>query len=177
MLTIGETLAWNDKPNRRKCLALPRYLRGWRRMGPGRSGRAYSRVCGAATAKGSEHVRVIQRQDPRLPKHLLHRRLQFLQSRHHVRAEVHADRAAVALSQAEEVAECLCRLEHPERVGLAGDRQILRIVGRDLNEDSRVRPTLVQLPGGMEKARTIAERRRHLLLIPHPQPDRLQRLV
>src|SRR3989442_14895554 len=34
-------------------------------MGPGRSGRAYSRVCGAATAKGSEHVRVRRRQDPR----------------------------------------------------------------------------------------------------------------
>src|SRR5437667_8325374 len=38
---------------------------GWRRMGPWRSGRTYSRVCGAATAKGSEHVRVIRRQDPR----------------------------------------------------------------------------------------------------------------
>ena len=37
---------------------------GWRRMGPGRSGRAYSRVCGAATAKGSEHARVMRRQDP-----------------------------------------------------------------------------------------------------------------
>src|SRR5881409_13642 len=34
-------------------------------MGPGRSGRAYSRVLGAATAKGSEHVRVMRRQDPR----------------------------------------------------------------------------------------------------------------
>ena len=41
---------------------------GWRRMGPGRSGRAYSRVCGAATAKGSEHVRVMRRQDPRQRK-------------------------------------------------------------------------------------------------------------
>src|SRR3989454_12573505 len=33
-------------------------------MGPGRSGRTYSRVYGAATAKGSEHVRVMRRQDP-----------------------------------------------------------------------------------------------------------------
>src|SRR5206468_1350249 len=33
---------------------------GWRRMGPWRSGMAYSRVCGAATAKGHEHVRVIR---------------------------------------------------------------------------------------------------------------------
>jgi Domain of unknown function (DUF4288) len=40
---------------------------GWRRMGPGRSGRVYSRVCGAATAKGSEHVRVMRRQDPPYP--------------------------------------------------------------------------------------------------------------
>src|SRR2546428_4765878 len=42
---------------------------GWRRMGPGRSGRTYSRVCGAATAKGSEHVRATRRQDPLLVSH------------------------------------------------------------------------------------------------------------
>src|SRR5206468_1883933 len=39
---------------------------GWRRAGPWRSGRAYSRVYGAATAKGHEHVRVARRQDPLL---------------------------------------------------------------------------------------------------------------
>src|SRR6266568_9582204 len=37
---------------------------GWRRAGPWRSGMACSRVCGAATAKGHEHVRVTRRQDP-----------------------------------------------------------------------------------------------------------------
>src|SRR5437899_7213521 len=31
---------------------------GWRRAGPWRSGARYSRVCGAATAKAGEHVRV-----------------------------------------------------------------------------------------------------------------------
>jgi len=36
-------------------------------MGPWRSGMTYSRVCGAATAKGHEHVRVIRRQDPLHP--------------------------------------------------------------------------------------------------------------
>src|SRR5205807_4564887 len=45
---------------------------GWRRMGPGRSRRAYSRVRGAATAKGSEHVRVMRRQDPRLNSYTGH---------------------------------------------------------------------------------------------------------
>ena len=39
---------------------------GWRRVGPWRSGRACSRVCGAATAKRPEHVRVTRRQDPLL---------------------------------------------------------------------------------------------------------------
>src|SRR3989442_1895518 len=39
-------------------------LLGWCRMGTWRSGRAYSRVFGGATAKGSEHVRVMRRQDP-----------------------------------------------------------------------------------------------------------------
>src|SRR5437867_1097848 len=33
--------------------------RGWRRAGPWRSGRRYSQVRGAATAKASEHVRVL----------------------------------------------------------------------------------------------------------------------
>src|SRR5438309_5093982 len=37
---------------------------GWRRMGPGRSGRAYRRVRVAATPKGPEHVRVMRREDP-----------------------------------------------------------------------------------------------------------------
>ena len=37
---------------------------GWRRVGPGRSGVAYRRVCGAATPKRHEHVRVTRRQDP-----------------------------------------------------------------------------------------------------------------
>src|SRR2546425_12906877 len=40
-------------------------LSGWRRMGPGRSGRAYRRVRVAATPKGPEHVWVMRRQDPR----------------------------------------------------------------------------------------------------------------
>ena len=44
---------------------------GWCRMGPWRSGRAYSRVCGAATAKGSEHVRVMRRQVPHRESGLL----------------------------------------------------------------------------------------------------------
>src|SRR2546428_11469375 len=105
-------------------------------MGPGRSGRAYSRVCGAATAKGSEHVRVMRRQDPllKLSQHLLHRRLQLLQSRHHIRAQVHADSAAVPLSSAEEVGERPGRLVAAPWGGLAGEPPVLRTVGRELYE-------------------------------------------
>ena len=33
-------------------------------MGPGRSGKTYRRIRGAATPKGLEHVRVMRRQDP-----------------------------------------------------------------------------------------------------------------
>lgn len=46
---------------------LPRLISpfcGRRRVGPGRSRRAYRRVRGAATPKGPEHVRVTRRQDP-----------------------------------------------------------------------------------------------------------------
>src|SRR3989442_6375379 len=53
----------------KRCLVVVRRvwigdLSGWCRAGPWRSGMAYSRVIGAATAKGSEHVRVARRQDP-----------------------------------------------------------------------------------------------------------------
>src|SRR5207253_10897909 len=43
----------------------PLQSRGWCRMGPRRSGVAYSRVCGASTAKRREHVWVMRRHDPR----------------------------------------------------------------------------------------------------------------
>ena len=39
---------------------------GWRRMGPGRSGRRHTRVIEAATGKPPEHVRVMRRQNPHL---------------------------------------------------------------------------------------------------------------
>jgi len=42
----------------------PLQSRGWRRMGPERSARHYSLICGAK-AKEPEHVRVMRRQDPR----------------------------------------------------------------------------------------------------------------
>ncbi len=45
-------------------------MSGWRRAGPWRSGVHYSQVCGAATAKADEHVRVARRQDPRIKKKL-----------------------------------------------------------------------------------------------------------
>src|SRR5207249_3578793 len=47
---------------------------------------------------------------------LFNRLLQSSQPCHHVRAEVHTDRATVALAEAEEVAERLGRFEHAERV-------------------------------------------------------------
>src|SRR5207245_10972517 len=99
----------------------------------------------------------------------VNRLLQSSQPCHHVGAKVDTERAAVALAQAEEVAERLRRLEHAERVGLAGDRQIFRIVGRDLEEHPRVRPALVQLSRRVEEAGSLPKRPRRLLLVGSPQ--------
>src|SRR5438128_9345866 len=68
----------DETPGHAKRLDGAERISGWRRAGPWRSGRAYSRVCGAATAfrpvafrraTGTpSHVRVARRQDPRFRK-------------------------------------------------------------------------------------------------------------
>ena len=47
----------------------------------------------------------------------------------------------------------------PNALRPAGDRQVLRRIGGDLEEDPGVRAALVQLPGRVQEARAEAERR------------------
>ena len=75
----------------------------------------------------------------------------------------------------EQISQRLCLLENPERIRLAGNWQILSIVRGDLNEQAIVRPALVQLSGGVQKARPIPERRREMESISHPQAQGFER--
>src|SRR5208337_338216 len=59
---------------------------------------------------------------------------QLRESCSYVAAEVHAQRAAIAVGQNLEVSASLCRFHHSESVLLSGDGQVLGVVARDLQE-------------------------------------------
>src|SRR3990167_1314282 len=59
--------------------------------------------------------------------------------------EVQAHDAPPGLGQRLEIAEGLGGLERREAVARPGDGRVLRVIARDLQEDPRGRPTLVQL--------------------------------
>ena len=60
-----------------------------------------------------------------------------------------------------EVAARLRRLHDAESVLASRHGNVLRVVARDLEEDSAVGPAFVGLPGGVQEARAEAEARRH----------------
>ena len=72
--------------------------------------------------------------------------------------QVHVQRAAARLIERRHVAERLRQLEDAEGERLAGYRHVGARRGED-QEDARVRAALVQLPGGVQVARTVAEHR------------------
>src|SRR3954468_14059738 len=81
------------------------------------------------------------------------RSVEHRQSRLEVALEMYPQRAAAAFGQHVEIAARLRRLDHAKTRLLAGHREILGIVGGDLQEDAAVRPAFVGLPGGMQEAR------------------------
>ena len=64
--------------------------------------------------------------------------------------------------------------QHAERIVLAGDRQRIRVVAGELQEDAAVGPALVQLPGRVQEARSVAAAGSDPVSVPHGQPDRAQ---
>src|SRR5262249_1621725 len=79
---------------------------------------------------------------------------QLPQSAADIRGQMHAQRAPLALCQNLEVAARLRCLHDAKRVLLAGHRKVYGIISGDLQEDSRVWPTLICLPGRVQEART-----------------------
>ena len=65
--------------------------------------------------------------------------------RRNLTSNMHAERASVPVRQNLEIAASLGGLDDSERVGLAGNGKIERVVARDLQEDACVRSALVPL--------------------------------
>jgi hypothetical protein len=76
-----------------------------------------------------------------------------------------------------EIAERLRGDEGAERLVPAGNRQVLRRLGGDLEEDSRVRPALVKLAGRVQEPRAESEGRRRAGAPADALPDALQALL
>src|SRR5579885_3422948 len=94
---------------------------------------------------------------PDLFERLFDSRLKLLEARFHIGRQVHAQQAPPAFCQDPEITPRLRRFHDPERVTLSWDGEIGGIVAGDLQEDAAVRPTLIGLPGRMQKPRTEAE--------------------
>ena len=73
-------------------------------------------------------------------------------------AKIDPDHAAPALHERAEIPERLGLLQDAERVRLAGNREINRVVGHNLKEYARVWTTFVKLPGRMQETWSIADR-------------------
>ncbi len=71
---------------------------------------------------------------------------------------MNAQRAPAGFLQRLQIAGRLRVQKCTERVGAARQRHIGGNIGRELHEQARVRPALVVLPRGMQKARPVARR-------------------
>src|SRR3954451_25398120 len=86
---------------------------------------------------------------------VLHHVRERFQSRIDIAAEVDRQRAAVARLQRLEIADRLRAAEHTERELLARQRHIIASASVELQEDSVVGASFVQLSGRMEEARAV----------------------
>ena len=82
--------------------------------------------------------------------------------------------APPAQLQDRQVAGRLGRNHHAERVFRAGDRQVLRMVGRHLQKHAGVRTAFVILPGRVQKPRPESQASRDMLLIADMHANLLQ---
>ncbi len=90
---------------------------------------------------------------------------------------MHAQRSTAALRQHLEVAGCLRLRQDTERIALSRNLEVLGIVGGELQEDSGIWPTLVQLARRVQEPRSVTERRCHPFRVPDRVADGLQQLV
>src|SRR4051794_33529853 len=102
-----------------------------RRARPARAGASCSRPCVRARSSRAAWLRILH---------------------------VHARDAAAAVAQRREIAGRLRADQLREAERLVGDRELVAVVLDDLQEETTVRATLVQLPGRVEVARADAVR-------------------
>src|SRR6478672_12366511 len=87
---------------------------------------------------------------------------------------MHPQRTAAALGQHVEITARLGSLDHAESGPLTGYRQILGVIGGDLQKYPAVRAALIGLAGGMQKTRTEFGTGRDMALVAHLEPHALQ---
>ena len=104
------------------------------------------------------------------------RGVQHLQPRSKIALQMHPQRAPAAFGQHVEIAARLRRLDDTERRLLAGHRQILRVIGGDLQEHAAVGPALVGLSGRMQEARSELGAGRDATPFAHFQPHVLKQV-
>src|ERR1700719_2785582 len=91
---------------------------------------------------------------------------------------MHSQSTAAAFGQHLEVSARLRSFDHAERVVLPGYGKIGCVIARNLQEDARIRTTLVGLTGRMQKAGTESEACRDAFLVSQHMANSLQaRLV
>src|SRR5260370_40814207 len=87
---------------------------------------------------------------------------------------MHAQRTAAALGQHVEIATGLRGLDHAESSLLTGYREILRVIGGDLQKYAVVWTALISLTGGMQKTWTKFGTSGDMAVVAHLQPHVLQ---
>ena len=97
-----------------------------------------------------------------------------MQAVFYVRAQVNAQRAAVAVEQDLEIAAGLGGFDRAESVFLVGNRQVARVVRSDLQKDAVVCAAFVGLSGRVQKARSEAQARCNRVFVQNRVPDFLQ---
>src|SRR5271156_1625994 len=98
-----------------------------------------------------------------------------VETRVEVTGDVRPQGAPPAFGKDLEIAARLRRLDDPEGVPGARDREVVGVGAGDLQEHAAVRAALVGLPGGVQEARAEAEACRQLLAVADHQPQFLHR--
>src|SRR4051794_9820401 len=106
---------------------------------------------------------------------VLDRGVQKSETPFEIALQMHAQGAAAALRQDVEIAARLRRLDHAKTGLLAGYREILGIIGGDLQKHAAVGTALVGLSGGMQEARPELGAGRDRAVVANRKPHVLQR--
>jgi hypothetical protein len=104
-----------------------------------------------------------------------YQRSKIVQSGADISAEVNPQGASFAPGKTFEVTLGLSVFEYAEAIGCGGDREVVCVVGSDLQEDATIGSTFVQLPRGVEEAWSVAQGCRHFAGISNRVSHRLKR--